>query len=180
MTRSPFPSVNRLLIVALVFAITGGQCFGLTRTRKRRVHTALQAAVIPASTTTTATIAPPAHRMALQPAKPAGVSEPVIAGGPWTEPTYADSTLGDNVDGEDLDIRRAAVEALGPYNGSVVVVDPNSGRILSMVNQRLALGSGFQPCSTIKVSVALAGLNEKAIEPNVKVKLGGMRIDLTY
>jgi penicillin-binding protein 2 len=136
--------------------------------------------VIPASTTTTATIAPPAHRMALQPAKPAGVSEPVIAGGPWTEPTYADSTLGDNVDGEDLDIRRAAVEALGPYNGSVVVVDPNSGRILSMVNQRLALGSGFQPCSTIKVSVALAGLNEKAIEPNVKVKLGGMRIDLTY
>src|SRR5580693_7273155 len=79
MTRSPFLSLNRILIVALVFAITGGQCFGLTRTRKRRVHTALQAAVIPASTTTTATIAPPAHRMALQPAKPAGVSEPVIA-----------------------------------------------------------------------------------------------------
>src|SRR5205085_2526681 len=29
----------------------------------------------------------------------------------WDEPTYADSTLGDNVDGEDLDVRRAAVEA---------------------------------------------------------------------
>ena len=31
---------------------------------------------------------------------------------------------GDFIDGEDLTIRRAAVDALGPYNGSVVVVDP--------------------------------------------------------
>ena len=34
-----------------------------------------------------------------------------------------------------------------------------------MVNQKVALGSGFQPCSTIKVSVALAGLSEKVIDP---------------
>jgi penicillin-binding protein 2 len=88
---------------------------------------------------------------------------PVVRGGPWTEPTYADSTVGDKADGEDLDVRRAAVEALGPYNGSVVVVDPASGRILSIVNQKLALGSGFQPCSTIKVSVALAALSEKVV-----------------
>jgi len=105
---------------------------------------------------------------------------PVIAGGPWTEPTYADSTVGDNVDGEDLDIRRAAVAALGSYNGSVVVVDPSNGRVLSMVNQKLALSGGFQPCSTIKVSVALAGLSEKAIDPTAKVRLGGMRLDMTY
>ena len=108
------------------------------------------------------------------------VEAPIIRGGPWTEPTYADSTTGDNVDGEDLAIRRAAVEALGPYNGSVVVVDPESGRILSMVNQKIALGSGFQPCSTIKVSVALAGLSEKVIQPETKFRLGGMRMDLTY
>src|SRR5579864_9429050 len=43
---------------------------------------------------------------------------------PWTEPTYSDSTAGDLVDGEDPTVRRAAVEALGPYNGSVVVVEP--------------------------------------------------------
>src|SRR5262249_36541459 len=104
----------------------------------------------------------------------------VIRGGPWTEPTYADSTHGDNVDGEDPEIRRAAVEALGPYNGSVVVVDPMTGRILSMVNQKLALSSGFQPCSTIKISVALAGLSEKTIQPDTKLKLGGGRMDLTY
>jgi len=104
-----------------------------------------------------------------------------VAGGPWTEPTYADSTYGDNVDGEDLVIRRAAVEALGAYNGSVVAVDPTNGRILSMVNQKVALGSGFQPCSTIKVSVALAGLSEKAIRPDNKFRLTGLgKMDLTY
>jgi penicillin-binding protein 2 len=78
----------------------------------------------------------------------------------WDEPTYKDSTAGDKVDGEDLVVRRAAVEALGPLNGSVVVADPTTGRILTMVNQPLALGGGFQPCSTIKISVALAALNE--------------------
>jgi penicillin-binding protein 2 len=104
----------------------------------------------------------------------------IPAGGPWFEPTYADSTNGDNIDGEDLNIRRMAVEALGPYNGSVVVVDPQNGRILSMVNQKLALGSGFQPCSTIKVSVALAGLSEKVIQPDNKYHIAGLKMDLTY
>jgi cell division protein FtsI/penicillin-binding protein 2 len=106
---------------------------------------------------------------------------PYIAGGPWTAPTYADSTLGDHIDGEDLNVRRAAVEALGPYNGSVVVVDPKTGRILTMVNQRVALGTGFQPCSTIKLSVGLAGLSEGVIKPENSLRVSGMgRMDLTY
>jgi len=58
---------------------------------------------------------------------------------PWTEPTYADSTLGDSAEGEDLIVRKAAVDALGPYNGTVVVADSQTGRILTMVNQKLAL-----------------------------------------
>ncbi len=106
---------------------------------------------------------------------------PIIRGGPWKEPTYADSTEGDNVDSEDLDVRRAAVAALGPYNGTVVVVDSGSGRVLSMVHQKVALSSGFQPCSTIKVSVALAALSEKVIEPATKLRLDGLgKMDLTY
>jgi hypothetical protein len=64
----------------------------------------------------------------------------IVRGGPWTEPTYADSTDGDSAAGEELSIRRIAVQALGRYNGSVVAVDPSTGRILSIVNQRLALG----------------------------------------
>jgi cell division protein FtsI/penicillin-binding protein 2 len=106
---------------------------------------------------------------------------PIVRGGPWTEPTFADSTTGDFIDGEDLTIRKAAVDALGPYNGSVVVVDPQTGRILAMVNQKQALGAGFQPCSTIKVSVALAGLSEDVIGPDNRFRvLPGLKMDLTY
>ncbi len=94
-----------------------------------------------------------------------------IAYSPWTSPTFADSTMGDNVDGEDLVIRRAAVEALGAYNGTVVVADPSSGRILSIVNQKLALNSGFQPCSTIKIVCALASLSEGIVERETPLRL---------
>src|SRR5260370_13829087 len=73
-----------------------------------------------------------------------------------------DPTMGDNVDGDDLVIRRAAVAALGTFAGSVVVVDPSSGRILSMVNQKLALNAGFVPRSTIKLFTALPALTDDA------------------
>lgn len=96
-----------------------------------------------------------------------------VAGGPWLEPTYADSTVGDQIDGEDLTVRRAAVEALGPYNGSVVVVDPQTGRVLTIVNQKLAFKPGFQPCSTVKIYAALAGLNEGLIDRDMNVRLYG-------
>ena len=137
---------------------------------------AVRTAAFTRVTTTPAVRTATMGRATTQPAN----AGPVIRGGPWTEPTYADSTVGDFVDGDDLTIRRAAVEALGAYNGSVVVVDPMTGRILTMVNQKLALGSGFQPCSTIKVSVALAGLHEKVIEPANRLRLPGLKMDLTY
>src|ERR1051326_3577602 len=99
---------------------------------------------------------------------------------PWTEPTFADSTAGDLVDGEDLVVRRAAVQALGPFNGSVVVTDPTTGRILTIVNQKLAYKSGFQPCSTIKLVAALAGLNESIINPESLLQpLAPRRMTLT-
>jgi len=96
-----------------------------------------------------------------------------IAGGPWLAPTFADSTTGDNVDGEDINVRRAAVDALGAFNGSVVVADTDTGRILTIVNQKLAFQTGFQPCSTIKLVTALAGLNEGVIDGNSAMRLYG-------
>ena len=80
-----------------------------------------------------------------------------------------DPTSGDNVDGDDLTIRRAAVAALGTFAGSVVVVDPSSGRILTMVNQKLALKAGFVPCSTIKLVTSLAALTEGVVNKNTTV-----------
>ncbi|MBL0159518.1 MAG: penicillin-binding protein [Bryobacterales bacterium] len=99
---------------------------------------------------------------------------------PWDTPTFADSTWGDVVDGEDLVVRRAAVQALGPYNGSVVVVNPNTGRVLTMVNQKLALTGAYQPCSTIKLVAGLAGLSEGIIERETRLRLSrGLSMDLT-
>ena len=103
-----------------------------------------------------------------------------IVWNPWTEPTFADSAMGDSVDGEDLLVRRAAVQALGPYNGTIVVADPHTGRILSIVNQALAYKSGFQPCSTIKLVAALGALNEGMVERTTLFHVGRRtNMDLT-
>jgi cell division protein FtsI/penicillin-binding protein 2 len=48
-----------------------------------------------------------------------------------------------------------------------------------MVNQRLALKSGFQPCSTVKIPVALAALSENMIDHTTPVRLGRGRMNLT-
>ena len=90
---------------------------------------------------------------------------------PWTEPTFADSTAGDNVAGEEPIVRKAAVDALGPYNGAIVVADPQTGRILSIVNQKLALKGAYQPCSTVKVVVSLASLKERIIDPSSSLRV---------
>ncbi len=89
-------------------------------------------------------------------------------------------TGGDITDGEDPVVRQAAIDALGNMNGTVVAIQPTSGRVLAMVNQKLALSSGAQPCSTIKLSVALAALNEGLISKQTEVSLGGRsRMNLT-
>lgn len=71
----------------------------------------------------------------------------------------------DNTTGEDPEVRRAAVNALGNHAGTVVVMDPATGRVYSIVNQEWALRRGFKPCSTIKLVTGLAGLNERIIDP---------------
>jgi cell division protein FtsI/penicillin-binding protein 2 len=83
-----------------------------------------------------------------------------------------DPTAGDNIDGDDLVIRRAAVDALGTLNGSIVVVDPASGRLLTMVNQKLALKSGFIPCSTIKLVTSIAALTENVVDRDTFIHTG--------
>jgi penicillin-binding protein 2 len=77
--------------------------------------------------------------------------------------------------GEDPVVRQAAIDALGNMNGTVLAIEPTSGRVLAMVNQKLALSSGAQPCSTIKLSVALAALSEDLITKDTQVSLGSRR-----
>ncbi len=83
-----------------------------------------------------------------------------------------DPTLGDVGTYDDPIVRAAAIEALGRYNGSVVAVDPNTGRILAVVNQKLAYSDGAIPCSTIKPTIALAALEENVITRDTMLKVG--------
>jgi cell division protein FtsI/penicillin-binding protein 2 len=122
---------------------------------KKKVVAKKPAAKTPAKTTAKK---PVAALLKTAPAKTTPIKKGYVQ--TWDEPTYKDSTSGDRLVGEDPDIRKAAVGALGPMNGAIVVSDPSTGRVLSIVNQQLALGGGFQPCSTIKVPVALAALRE--------------------
>ena len=84
----------------------------------------------------------------------------------------------DDLSGEDPEVRRVAINALGHHAGTVVVMDPMTGRVYSMVNQEWALRRGFKPCSTIKLVTGVAGLSENAI-PQVDTVGDGYRIDLT-
>jgi len=86
---------------------------------------------------------------------------------------------GDVTTGEDPVVRQAAIDALDGMNGTAVVIDPSNGRILAMVNQKLALSPGAEPCSTIKITVAMAALSEGLVTRDTLVQLPGFRMDMT-
>jgi penicillin-binding protein 2 len=110
----------------------------------------------------------------------AAKAQAVKSSGPWRVPTYADSAAGDFAEGDDPVARRAALDALGKLNGSVVIEDPSTGRVYSIVNQKLAFKDGFEPCSTIKVPVALAALSETIVDRTTLLRIyGGTTLSLT-
>jgi penicillin-binding protein 2 len=83
-----------------------------------------------------------------------------------------DSTEGDIATFDDPVVRQAAVRGLGRYYGSVVAIDSTNGRILTIVNQKLAFSAGFKPCSTIKPVVAVAALQEGFVTRETKIRVG--------
>ncbi|HEX8249758.1 MAG TPA: penicillin-binding transpeptidase domain-containing protein [Pyrinomonadaceae bacterium] len=85
----------------------------------------------------------------------------------------------DNPEGEDLEIRRAAVNALGNHAGTVVVLEPQTGKVLSIVNQDWAIRKGFKPCSTIKLVTGVAGLNERVIASTGEIRTRPFPMDLS-
>ncbi len=99
----------------------------------------------------------------------------------FTASSFAKSDIfaGDVTTGEDPIVRQAAIDALDGMNGTAVVIDPSNGRILAMVNQKLALSPGAEPCSTIKLSVALAALSEGLVTRDTMVRLPGFRMNMT-
>ena len=143
------PQKTTRLVFLLLFVLLAGSASATTHRKKRRkvVHLGRSAQL---------RAGPVTHR--------GRATKQNLLGGSWKAPTFANSTDGDSVNGDDLTVRRAAVRALGRYNGTVIVADPKTGRILTIVNQKLAFQSGFKPCSTIKVVAALAGLAEGTLQ----------------
>ncbi len=167
-------TTHRLLVLILALTLVPFVAFGATHKKKRtsKKFSPAKASRTVKRSSKTARHRPRSHASRLRARRTYN---------PWKEPTYADSTSSDFIDGEDLVVRRAAADALGPYNGSIVVSDPHTGRILAMVNQKLALSGAFQPCSTIKLVAALAGLNEGVLESsNPVIRLyGRVQMSLT-
>ena len=99
----------------------------------------------------------------------------------FTASSFASGNIfeGDITAGEDPVVRQAAIDALDGMNGTAVVIDPSNGRILAMVNQRLALSPGAEPCSTIKITVAMAALSEGLVTRDTQVQLAGFRMNMT-
>ena len=88
--------------------------------------------------------------------------------------------LSDNAEGEDLQVRAAAVNALGNKAGTVVVMEAQTGKIVTMVNQNWAVQNSFKPCSTIKLVTGVAGLTENVInnEGGIGDSTSGLNLDL--
>jgi cell division protein FtsI/penicillin-binding protein 2 len=156
---------QRILIVFISFVLLTGSAFGTTSNRKKR-HRIVHATASAIKTSVTSAPRLVGIRSAASKRRAAAA--------------LFDPTLGDSVDGEDLTARRAAALALGPQNGAVIVADPNTGRILSVVNQKLAYQGAYEPCSTIKIVAALAGLNEGIINQDSSLRITKHHsIDLT-
>lgn len=90
----------------------------------------------------------------------------------------AENIQNDAVEGEDLEIRRAAVDALGDRAGTVVVMEAKTGKILTIVNQDWAIRSSFKPCSTIKLVTGVSGLNENVINSDGGIGESSSRMNL--
>src|SRR6516225_1239508 len=171
----------RLALVSLFLCWVGGALRAATATKKKPTSTAhtTSPADTAAATTTKKKPTSVAHTTSVSghTTIPHGSHsrgrKQATAWSPWHVSSFGEPAAGDNPMGEDRLVRTVATEALGNFNGSVVVVDPNTGRILSIVNQKLALSGAFTPCSTFKPVVAAAALREGIISSDTKLQAEG-------
>jgi stage II sporulation protein D len=76
---------------------------------------------------------------------------------------------------DDLDqrLQSAAESALGERDGTIVVLDPQSGRVQAVVNTQLAFEQAFTPGSTIKPFVTLAAIRSQTINRDTRIRCRG-------
>ncbi|HEY8563401.1 MAG TPA: penicillin-binding transpeptidase domain-containing protein [Pyrinomonadaceae bacterium] len=83
--------------------------------------------------------------------------------------------------GEDENLRRIALAALGRHHGSVIIMNPKTGKLFTIVNQDLAFRREWNPASTFKLVTSLAALEENKIGANEKITVSetGEKLNLT-
>lgn len=69
-------------------------------------------------------------------------------------------------------IQRAAAQALAEREGTIIVLDPQNGRIRNVLNPRLAFEQTFPPGSTIKPFTALAAMRSGLANDDLRIQCG--------
>jgi penicillin-binding protein 2 len=73
----------------------------------------------------------------------------------------------------DLAVGEALRAGMAGVNGGAIAMDPQSGRVMAIVNPWLAVSNAYQPCSVFKIVVAVAGLSEGLITPESTFNCAG-------
>ncbi|MDQ4122042.1 MAG: penicillin-binding transpeptidase domain-containing protein [Acidobacteriota bacterium] len=81
--------------------------------------------------------------------------------------------------GEDANLREIALSALNGRQGSVIVMNPHTGRLYTIVNQDLAFRKEWFPASTFKIITSVAALNENKVKADEKISVSGFTNGLT-
>lgn len=66
----------------------------------------------------------------------------------------------------DLLVGEACRRGLGGTQGSVVAIDPKTGRVITLINPIHGMLNAYQPCSVFKIVTGIAGLTEGVITPD--------------
>ena len=77
----------------------------------------------------------------------------------------------DDTSGEDREVRRILLSALGDDAGTAIVMDPTTGHLRAVVNQEWATRRTYHPASLVKIVTALAALQQGAIDPTQRVRV---------
>lgn len=88
-------------------------------------------------------------------------------------PSLAPLIVPANASPYDLAVSEACRRGLSGARGSVVAMDPHTGRVIAIVNPGLGVVQAYQPCSVFKIVVAIAGLSEGAITPETVYNCAG-------
>jgi SpoIID/LytB domain protein len=67
---------------------------------------------------------------------------------------------------DDIALQQSATEALGGREGTIIVIDPQTGRVRAVVNKEIAFEKALSPGSTIKPFTALTALKTGLINDN--------------